>query len=86
MCRRKSNLGIQVVTFRELCRNCVIMFSYKDSISVAFLMAGLIYLHPGQVKLKKNYNAVIQRYINIIAAQKIHNTYLAVCKSVVRDI
>lgn len=45
-------------------------------------MAGLIYLRPGQVKLKKNYNAVIQRYINIIAAQKIHNTYLAVRKSV----
>lgn len=49
-------------------------------------MAGLIYLHPGQVKLKKNYNAVIQRYINIIAAQKIHNTYLAVRNSVVHDI
>lgn len=49
-------------------------------------MAGLIYLRPGQAKLKKNDNAVIQRYINIIAAQKIHNTYLAVRKSVVRDI
>lgn len=49
-------------------------------------MAGLIYLRPGQAKLKKNYNAVIQRYINIIAAQKIHNTYLAVRKSVIRDI
>lgn len=49
-------------------------------------MAGLIYLRPGQVKLKKNYNAVIQRYINIIAAQKIHNTYLAVRNSVVHDI
>ena len=49
-------------------------------------MAGLIYLRPGQAKLKKNDNAVIQRYINIIATQKIHNTYLAVRKSVVLDI
>lgn len=48
---------------------------------------GWSHLSPSRSgKAKKNDNAVIQRYINIIAAQKIHNTYLAVRKSVVLDI